>query len=105
MIGSWIGIYYLSVTVRFSENISELLAVASIGACILLIILCAIAVKSRPKFTKKTLYGIAIWIITVILMAPTLGKVQESKPRPNHALEPTTLSVTFRAPSRTDRAS
>ena len=33
------------------------------------------------------------------------NSMQNKTTEPNHALEPTTLAVTVRAPSRTDRAS
>jgi len=50
-----------------------------------------------------------IWCFGVVLQLKRDNQNQQKKTmkatEPNHALEPTTLSVTFRAPSRTDRAS
>jgi len=38
-------------------------------------------------------------------LSPQSRHTEMKTTEPNHALEPTTLAVTFRAPSRTDRAS
>ena len=67
-------------------------------------------------FIKAPKYGFYLSFVFIILIseaflitAPLLlfsyYKLGKKEQAPNQALEPTTLAVTFRAPSRTDRAS